>query len=88
MLSFKFHQNRTINEEFDYFDGEREGPPGGKGASIHKFLSQLFLVYIGKCCVSNFIKTAPKMKNLTFKSRGERGGRGDLNFLNFRLNYH
>ena len=25
MLCFKFHQNRTINEEFDYFEGEGGG---------------------------------------------------------------
>ena len=28
MFCFKFQPNRTINEEFDFFEGE--GPPGGK----------------------------------------------------------
>ena len=44
MICFKFDKNPIINEEFDF--SEEEGPPGGKGASIHKFLSQLFLVNI------------------------------------------
>ena len=46
MFCLKFKQNFTINEEFDYFEGRagRERPPGGKGAPIHKFLSQLLLV--------------------------------------------
>ena len=39
MLCFKFHQNRTINEELDFFEGGAEVP-------IHKFLSQLSLVNI------------------------------------------
>ena len=26
MLSFKFQQNRTINEQFDFFEGKRGGP--------------------------------------------------------------
>ena len=57
ILWFKFHQNSTINKEFEFFwGGEREGPPGGKGASIHKCLSQLFLVNIRKYCVPNLIK--------------------------------
>ena len=48
MLCLKFKQNFTINEEFDYFEGSagRERPPGGKGAPIHKFLSQFLLVII------------------------------------------
>ena len=48
MLCFKFDQNRTINEEFNFFEGEgeAEGPPEGKGTPIHKFLSQLLLVTI------------------------------------------
>ena len=32
ILCFKFDKNRTMNEEFDFFEGE--GPPGGKGASL------------------------------------------------------
>ena len=28
--------------------------PGGKGGPIHKFLSQILLVNIWKCCLSNF----------------------------------
>ena len=52
ILCFIFHQNRIINEEFDFFlGGEREGPPGGKGASIHEFLSQLFLVNMKISCL-------------------------------------
>ena len=43
MPCFKFHQSRTINEEFDFFTEEVEEPPGGKGAPINKILSQLFL---------------------------------------------
>ena len=47
MLHFKFNQNRTINEEFDFFEGGgRGGAAGGQGAPIHKFLSQLLLVNI------------------------------------------
>ena len=47
MLHFKFHQNRTINEEFDFFEGGGGGgAAGGQGAPIHKFLSQLLLVNI------------------------------------------
>ena len=41
MLCFKFHKNRPINEEFDFFDGGGEGSPGGEGAPINKYLSQL-----------------------------------------------
>ena len=48
VLCFKFHQNRTINEEFNFFEGEGEGHPGDKGTPIHKFLSQLLLVNICK----------------------------------------
>ena len=47
MFCFKFLQNRTINEEFDFFEGEgEEGPPESKVAPIHQFLSQLLLVNI------------------------------------------
>ena len=56
MLCFKFHKNHSINEEFDFFEGEeegdprdrdpREGDPRGMGALIHKFSSQLLLVNI------------------------------------------
>ena len=58
VLCFKFHKNRTINEEIDLFEGEGEGPPGSKGALIHKFLSKFLLVIKLKCRVSNFIKFA------------------------------
>ena len=34
-----------------FLRGER--PPGGKGAPIHIFISELLLVNILKCCVSN-----------------------------------
>ena len=44
MLYFKFHQNRPINEEFYFFEGGGEGPPGGEGAPIYKFLSELLFV--------------------------------------------
>ena len=37
MLCFKFHQNRPIKEEFDFFEGG-QGTPMGKGILIHKFL--------------------------------------------------
>ena len=40
MLRFKFHKNRPIYEEFDFFEGG-EGPPGAEGAPIYKYLSQL-----------------------------------------------
>ena len=47
MWCFKFHQNRTINEEFYFFEGGGgEGPQGSIEAPIHKFLSQLLLVNI------------------------------------------
>ena len=47
MFCFKFQQNRTINEEFNYIEGGgAEGPPGNMGAPIHKFLSQLLFVNI------------------------------------------
>ena len=59
MFCFKVQQNHTINEELDIFEErEREGPPGGKGTPIYKMYSQLLLVNIWKCCVSNFIKIA------------------------------
>ena len=52
----KFHQNRLVNEEFDFF---REGGlTGGNGAPIHKFISELLLVNISRFFVSNFIKIA------------------------------
>ena len=44
LLCFKFHQNHTINEEFYFFEGRREGFPGGMGAPINKFLSELLLL--------------------------------------------
>ena len=58
MSCFKFEQNHTINEEFDFFEGgrERERAPGSKGAPIHKTISQLLLVKKYKYYVSNFIK--------------------------------
>ena len=58
--------------------GEIE-PPEGKGASIHKFISQLLFVNIWKCYVSNFIKNVQWMKNVTFLTReGPPGGKGAL----------
>ena len=39
-LSFKFQQNRTLNEQFDFFEGKRGG-----GTLIFKFQSQLLLVF-------------------------------------------
>ena len=77
MSCFKFHQILTINEEFDLFEGEGEGPPGSKGALIHKFLSQLLLVRIFKFYVSNFIKISLLMKNLTFLKGREGGAPGE-----------
>ena len=44
MLYFKFHQNQPINEEFYFFEGGGKGPPGGEGAPIYKFLSELLFV--------------------------------------------
>ena len=41
MLCFKFHQNRPINEEFDFFEEGGERPPEGMGAPIPKFISGL-----------------------------------------------
>ena len=61
MFCFKFQQNLLITAEFDYFEGEEGGgerPSWGKGAPIHKFLSQLLLVNKLKYYVSNFIKIA------------------------------
>ena len=49
MFCFKFHQNRTINEELDFFEGGG-APRGLGGLYIHKFISQLLLVNIRKCC--------------------------------------
>ena len=39
------------------------GAQGSKGAPIHKFLSQLLLVNIWKCCNSNFITISLKLYN-------------------------
>ena len=39
MLGFKFEQNRTISEEFDFLRGEGVG----QGVPIYKFYSQLLL---------------------------------------------
>ena len=40
-MRLKFHQNRTINEELDSFEGGQRGPQGVRleRAPIHKFLS-------------------------------------------------
>ena len=39
MFCFKFQQNHTINEEFDFFEGGGGiGAPGGEEAPNHKFL--------------------------------------------------
>ena len=46
ILYFQFPQNRTITEEFDFFEVGGEGPQGGRGAPIHKILSQLLMVNI------------------------------------------
>ena len=43
MLCFIFQQNRTINDEFDFFEGGREG--GMKRTPIYKIL---ILIIIGK----------------------------------------
>ena len=37
ILCFKFQQNRTKNEELDFFEWGGEGLPEGNGAPIHKF---------------------------------------------------
>ena len=38
MLCFKFHQNRTINEEFNFWgDQILSGGPGGRGTRFEKF---------------------------------------------------
>ena len=37
MLSFKFLQNRTINEKFDFFEERRESGWEGGGTLIFKF---------------------------------------------------
>ena len=47
MFRFKFQQNCTKNEEFDFIQGGGgEGDPGSQGAPIRKFHSQLLLVNI------------------------------------------
>ena len=50
------------------------GPQGGKGASIHRFISQLLLVNIWKCNVSNFIKN--RTINEEFDCWGVKAPRG------------
>ena len=45
MFCFKFHENQQVNEEFVFLIGGG-GVPGGNGAPIHKFVSQLLLVNI------------------------------------------
>ena len=37
MLFFKFQQNRTIKEQFDFFEGRGKGAVGGKGNPTSKF---------------------------------------------------
>ena len=46
MFCLKFQQNRTINDEYDFFEGGGGGEerPGGIGTPIHKFLSLLLLI--------------------------------------------
>ena len=61
-----------------FLRGEEDGPPGGKGAPIRRFLSQLFMINILKCYDSNLIKIAHFMKNLTFFSEEGGGGKGIL----------
>ena len=56
ILFFKFQQNRTIYEEFEFFVAGGEGV----GEFIFHLISnfQLSLVYLYQCSVSNFRKDA------------------------------
>ena len=83
MFCFKIQQNRTINKEFDFLRGEGMGD---QGDPIYIFSSQLLLVNIWKCFLSNFSKIAPQMKTLTFWGGG-RGASG-LPFIDSNLNYY
>ena len=69
---FKFQQNRTINEEFDFGGGMGEG----NVTPIHKFDSQLLFLNVWKCIVANFSKITSQTKNLIFGGgEGEGGGK-------------
>ena len=77
MFCFKFQQNCTINEEYDFLRGGGGGREGGsKGTPIYKCQSELILVSICKCSVSKFSKFSPYMNNLNFLRSEERGGDG------------
>ena len=41
MLCFKFHQNRTMNEEYDFL-GVKALPEGGRGTRFQKFEEKKF----------------------------------------------
>ena len=75
MLCLKFHQNLTINEEFDFYEnggGREEGPLRGRRAPIHKFPSHLLLVNILKSHVKIPSISANKRRILFFEERGPR----------------
>ena len=43
ILCLKFHKNRTINEEFDFFEEEGEDPRGVRGLLfIHLYLNYVW----------------------------------------------
>ena len=66
MFLFKFDRNRTIIKNY-FFEG---GEGGKKGNPNSKFHDNCVMI---KKCVSNSIKIAPKMNNLTFlRGRGRR----------------
>ena len=54
MFQFKFDQNRTNNEEFDFFEGRER--VGGGLPFLSKFESQLLFVYYEKIFFRNFNK--------------------------------
>ena len=42
MSCFKFHQNRPINDEFDFFDGGGGGGPGGGGGGTYAIVNSTY----------------------------------------------
>ena len=77
MFWFKFDQNRTKNEEFDFSKVKEEGSK--KWTSISKFYSQLLLVNILICSYSNLFEIGPLII-ITFLKRGEGRQGGDSQF--------
>ena len=80
-LSFKFQQNRTLNEKFDFFEGKREA-----GTLIFKFQSQLLLINMKMFC---FKFQQNRTINEEFDFLRGRGGDGKgTPFINYNLNYY